>query len=259
MAKQLSLFEANKKRRRPEGIASSEATLSAYTSNNADIFPKILSLHVPKGATIYDITYGTGVFWKNVDISEYNFIPSDLKTGVDCRNLPYESSSTDCVVFDPPYMEGLYRSNKVNLAGNGSHKAFREYYSNGEETTEGPKWHNAVLDMYFRGGKEALRVLRNKGVFIVKCQDEVSANKQNLTHVELINYYQTLGFYCKDLFVIVRQNRPVISRMIKQVHARKNHSYFLVFIKVSNGRQVNTYRSSSNSSSNGKGSKKKGG
>ncbi|TGN06796.1 DNA methyltransferase [Leptospira ilyithenensis] len=259
MAKQLSLFEADKKRRQPEGITTSEATLSAYTSNNADIFPKILSLHVSKGATIYDITYGTGVFWKNVDISEYNFLPSDLKTGVDCRNLPYEDNSSDCVVFDPPYMEGLYRSSKVNLAGSGSHKAFREYYSTGKETTDGPKWHNAVLDMYFRGGNEALRVLKNKGVFIVKCQDEVSANRQNLTHVELINYYQTLGFYCKDLFVIIRQNRPVVSRMLKQVHARKNHSYFLVFIKVPNGKQIDSYRSSSNSSSNGKGSKKKGG
>ena len=37
--------------------------------------------------------------------------------------------------------------------------------------------------------------------------------------------------YTKDLFVIVRSNRPVISHLKKQVHARKNHSYFLVFIK----------------------------
>jgi hypothetical protein len=40
-----------------------------------------------------------------------------------------------------------------------------------------------------------------------------------------------VGFYAQDLFVVVRSNRPAVSRMKKQVHARKNHSYFLVFVK----------------------------
>ncbi len=64
-------------------------------------------------------------------------------------------------------------------------------------------------------------------------QDEVSANRQHLTHVEIINDYQSIGFYAKDLFVLVRPNRPAVSRMKKQVHARKNHSYFIVFVKES--------------------------
>jgi len=68
-------------------------------------------------------------------------------------------------------------------------------------------------------------------VFIVKCQDEVSANLQRLTHVELINEYAKMGYYAKDLFVVVRQNAPCITRLKQQVHARKNHSYFLVFTK----------------------------
>ncbi len=55
---------------------------------------------------------------------------------------------------------------------------------------------------------------------------------QHLTHVELINEFTTYGFYAKDLFVLVRANRPAVSRIVKQVHARKNHSYFLVFVKV---------------------------
>jgi len=69
-------------------------------------------------------------------------------------------------------------------------------------------------------------------VFIVKCQDEVSANTQHLTHVELINHFAKLGFYTKDLFVVVRPNRPCVSRIKRQVHARKNHSYFLVLVKT---------------------------
>jgi DNA modification methylase len=85
--------------------------------------------------------------------------------------------------------------------------------------------------MYFRAGQEAYRVLKTKGVLIVKCQDEVSGGKQWLTHVEIINEYEKYGFYTKDLFVVVRNNRPGVSRLKSQVHARKNHSYFLVFIK----------------------------
>ena len=86
--------------------------------------------------------------------------------------------------------------------------------------------------MYLKAGGQALRVLRPYGVFIVKCQDEVSANLQNLTHVELINEFTEQGFHAKDLFVLVRPNRPSVSRILRQEHARKNHSYFLVFIKT---------------------------
>jgi len=80
-------------------------------------------------------------------------------------------------------------------------------------------------------------VLRANGVLIVKCQDEVSANRQWLTHVEIINQFEKMGFYTKDLFVVVRTNKVGISRLIKQKHARKNHSYFLVFVKIAQGKK----------------------
>jgi DNA modification methylase len=140
-------------------------------------------------------------------------------------------------------MEGLLRNNKDHKAGSNSHSSFREYYSNGDETNKGgPKWHGAVTDLYYKAGEEAFRVLKENGVMIVKCQDEVSANRQWLTHVEIINHYEKLGFYTKDLFVIVRQNRAVIARLKKQVHARKNHSYFLVFIKIPKGKKRSSMR-----------------
>ena len=88
------------------------------------------------------------------------------------------------------------------------------------------------MNLYLRAGREAQRVLKPNGILIVKCQDEVSANKQRLTHVEIITAYESLGLYTKDLFVLVRQNRPNVSRLKTQVHARKNHSYFLVFQKI---------------------------
>lgn len=222
------------KKRIQNGETTSDLIFSAYVGNNEEIFPKILKLHVPIDSIVADITFGKGIFWKKVDKTNYDLKATDIKTGVDCRTLPYEDNKIDCVVFDPPYMEGFYRRDINHLAGSGTHSAFRNFYSNNvaSETGEAiPKYHQAVIHFYLEAGKEAYRVLRKEGIFIVKCQDEVSANKQNLTHVELINHFGKMGFYIKDLFVVVRPNKPCITRLIKQVHARKNHSYFLVFIK----------------------------
>jgi tRNA G10 N-methylase Trm11 len=206
--------------------------MSSHLSDNSEVFPEVLKLHIRPGARIADVTYGTGVFWSRVDKSQYNLLPSDLKTGTDCRNLPYQDNSLDGLVFDPPYMEGFYRREEAHLAGEGSHGAFRSYYSDGSASEHSNlKYHDRVVDMYMTTALEARRVLKAEGVFIVKCQDEVSANRQKLTHVEIIYGYEKLGFYCKDLFVVTRRNKPVISKLIKQEHSRKNHSYFLVFIK----------------------------
>ena len=212
------------KRKSPEGIATNKLIFSSYQSTNDLVFPKILSLYVPNGAKIADITYGKGVFWKRVKIEKYDFHPSDIKTGIDCRNLPYADEEFDCVVFDPPYMHTPGGTAHTN------HQNYEEYYQNNASTSE-KKYHEAVLDLYFKASKEVYRILKRKGIFIVKCQDEVCANKQRLTHVELITELEKYGFLCEDLFVITRRNKPGVSRVKTQLHARKNHSYFLVFIK----------------------------
>jgi len=231
---QFALFGSDKagRRKSPDGVTTSQLIFSAYVGTNEELFPLILKLHVPTGSVVADVTYGKGIFWKNVSKEEYTLLATDIESGVDCRYLPYGDATIDCVVLDPPYMEGLYRRSEAHMAGSGTYAAFRSTYSNGRPLTTGPKYHDAVLDLYFKAGKEAHRVLRKYGVLIVKCQDEVSANMQHLTHVEIITYYQSLGFYAKDLFVLVRSNRPAVSRIKRQEHARKNHSYFLVFIKT---------------------------
>ncbi|MBN1876389.1 MAG: site-specific DNA-methyltransferase [Anaerolineae bacterium] len=225
------------------GKTTTDLIMSAFVGTNDVLFLDILKLHVPKGSLVADVTYGRGVFWRNVSPTDYRVLASDIATGTDCRRLPYKSESLDCVVLDPPYMEGFYR-NSGQKAGSGTYAAFRNYYSNGTEETQGPKWQDAVTYFYIQAGREAHRVLKENGVLIVKCQDAVSANRQNLTHVDIILAYAKMGFYAKDLFILVRQNKPGVSRIKKQVHARKNHSYFLVFIKVPEGKTVDAMKSS---------------
>lgn len=216
------------KRRRVvrNGRPSNDLVLSASTDGNDIVFPDILRLYVRPGCTVADVTYGKGVFWKNVPRGLYDVRATDISTGTDCRSLPYGDGEVDCVVLDPPYMHS------PGGTAHATHAAFeRHYRNNGSGNQTGSKYHQAVIDLYDEAGVEACRVLRDNGVLIVKCQDEVCANRQQFTHVELMKIYEKMGLVAEDMFVVVRQNRPGVSRMVRQVHARKNHSYFLVFWK----------------------------
>jgi hypothetical protein len=205
--------------------------VSARVGTNEELFPQVLALFVAAGSRVADVTYGKGVFWRQVPRGRYELLATDLSTGVDCRDLPYANASLDCVVFDPPYMHTPGGTAHVG------HQNYEEYYRNNRANgANGAKYHEAVLELYFAAARESRRVLRDEGIYIVKCQDEVCANQQRLTHVEIINHLATLGFVVEDLFVLLRNGRPGVSRALRQAHARKNHSYFLVFRK-SNGRK----------------------
>jgi hypothetical protein len=219
-------MKKTEKRKSPRGKPTNDLVFSAYQGTNDEVFPHILALYVAPGSAVADVTYGKGVFWRSVPPDRYKLLASDLKSGVDCRSLPYGNASLDCVVFDPPYMHTPGGTAHAN------HQNYENYYANNLGAGGSPKkYHEAVLDLYFRTANEAKRVLRAEGIFIVKCGDEVCANQQRLTHVELINEFCSQGFVIEDLFVLLRNNRPGVSRVLRQVHARKNHSYFLVFRK----------------------------
>ena len=211
-------------RRTQGGVPTNDLVLSAHTGTNDDLFPQIMSLFVSPGSVVADVTYGKGVFWRKIRDDAYQLLATDLATGTDCRDLPYADESLDCIVFDPPYMHTPGGTAHVN------HQNFEGYYRN-NKASSASKYHEAVLDLYFAAAKEAWRVLKRNGVYIVKCQDEVCANQQRLTHVEIINELAKDGFVIEDLFVLTRPGKPGVSRILNQVHARKNHSYFLVFVK----------------------------
>ncbi len=224
---------ARKKRKSPDGFATNNLIFSAATGNNHEVFPAILDLYVEAGANIADVTFGKGVFWKNVRGEKYRVLRSDIHDTAkmdliaDCCFLPYADQTLDAVVFDPPYMHTPGGTAHVN------HQNYEEYYKNNIPSFQtSAKYHEAVLELYFAAAREAARILKHKGIYVVKCQDEVCANKQRLTHVELINELEKYHFITEDLFVLVRPGKPGVSRIKRQYHARKNHSYFIVFRKL---------------------------
>lgn len=218
--------QSSGKRQVRNGVPTNNLIFSAYADGNDHTFPRILSLYVAPGSIVADVTFGKGVFWRHVPKDQFVLLATDILDGVDCRALPYDGESIDCVVLDPPYMH------TPGGTAHTAHTPFEEHYRNNDSGNRTKsKYHEAVLDLYRDAGFEAYRVLRERGVLIVKCQDEVCSNQQRFTHVEIMQMYDQMGFVAEDLFVVLRNNRPGVSRAVRQVHARKNHSYFLVFWK----------------------------
>lgn len=186
--------------------------LTCLAGSNADLFPVALRMYVKPGARIADVTYGKGVFWRNVPASEYDLHASDIMTGTDCRRLPHEDNTFDAVVLDPPYMNG----------GSGVKASINKCYNNA-----GNMCHENVVALYLAGILEARRVLVRNGVLFIKCQPAVADHKQKLTHVQIMTVLPMIGFLVEDEFILHQTVVPLM-RHRKQQHARKNHSYLLV-------------------------------
>lgn len=85
---------------------------------------------------------------------------------------------------------------------------------------------------YIDSMQEFHRLLKPGGVLIFKCQDKISSGKQYMSHVFIANEAVKLGFYPKDLFILLAKNRLTPDWQVKnQKNARKYHSYFWVFEK----------------------------
>ncbi len=219
--------------RRPRDNADMSIDEPIYTASqgkNAPVFLDILRLYVPRGATGCDVTYGTGAFWTDDAEARVGLLhKSDLQDGVCLSALPYADGSMGFHVMDPPYMCGFFRP-LASQKAQAKHSDFSDRYGNHNGTGyKGLYYHAAVEAIYLDGLREAWRVLAPGGIQITKVQDEVSSHKQHLTHCVVVAEAQRLGFEVLDLFVVVRSDKPHVKRIQRQEHARKNHSYFLVF------------------------------
>jgi DNA modification methylase len=195
----------------PNNINVMNVIKTANVGSNADLLPIVLRMYAKQGDVIYDVTYGKGVFWKNADMGIYDFKPTDLLSGTDFKALPYSDSTGDILVLDPPYMHG----------GATIKKSINDCYKN-QNTS-----HESVIRLYAGGILEAARVLKKGGQIWVKCQDEIESGKQRMSHCELIELLQMLGFSLVDMFVLVFDGTPAM-RENYQKTARKNHSYLIV-------------------------------
>lgn len=194
--------------------------------NQGEIIRNILKLHVPDGKIDCDPTFSTGAFYRNtgVDAPALRFDISPQRNDVvkaDARHLPLADESISCMMLDPPFLATKGKSLK-NRDGNIINRRFGVY-------SDEKSLHRCYSDML----SEAYRVLKPDGILIFKCQDKVSSGKQYMSHVFIINEAVRIGFYPKDLFILLAKSRLVAAWQRNQKHSRKYHSYFLVFQKKS--------------------------
>lgn len=198
------------------------STISSVNYDQHQIIKDILQLHTKNKTIDCDPTYSVGNFYKNSGIAQpkHKFdlnpaVPDVIKA--DCRQLPLHDSSVETLMFDPPFIFTYLGIKTLKMT---------QRFSNFNSEEE-------LLEMYYDSLKEFLRVLKPNGTLIFKCQDIASTGKNYLNHVNIINMAEELGFTSKDLFILVAKNRIISGRIKQQRHARKFHSYFLVFNKTS--------------------------
>lgn len=200
------------------------AVIKSVSYRQEEILCSILQLYAPHGIDA-DITYSVGQFYKSGEVPpprmKFDIEPqTDDTVAADSRALPLENESCRCLVFDPPFLATKGGSIKASENGNIMLRRFSCYPTEKE------------LFAYYRESlKEISRVLTKKGIAIVKCQDKVSSGRQFLSHVYLVKAAVEYNLYCEDLFVLISRSRVLSPKHSNQKHARKYHSYFLVFRK----------------------------
>lgn len=194
--------------------------ITTISHDQGEILRNILALHCPEGIEL-DPTYSKGVFYKRHGIPEplekFDLHPQTDDTLRACASdLPHLDGVIHSVMFDPPFVVGHRPGQPTGIIGE-RFNSFRNVPS--------------LWEFYDAALAEFWRILEPGGVLIFKCQDTVSQNRQWLSHVHIINEAERLGFYTKDLFVLLAKHRITGHNHASQQHARKFHSYFLVFIK----------------------------
>lgn len=171
-----------------------------------------------------DLTYGNGQFWKDIEkpLNRFDIDESltDLTSVCSSIQTPLADSSIESCMFDPPFLTYV----RAGRGGNGNMamaKRFSGYWR-----------YDELSEHYQLTAKEAARIIKKKGVFVVKCQDIIHNHKMHCTHANMIQWCAE-WFRLKDLFVLPAKHRmPSPNRAGSQKHARIFHSYFLVFERL---------------------------
>lgn len=197
-------------------------------SDESELISSIMKLYNGGDMFELDPCYSKGVFYKSFETKpKYKFDLAPVLEGVnqaDCTNLPINDRSIKSIMFDPPFVIGVGESKSSIITNRFS----------------GFKSLKDLKTLYSQSLLEFGRVLVPNGLLVFKCQDTVTSGKQFMTHCWIINEAESLGYTLHDLFVLVRDRAIIDPKWKKQYHARKTHSYYLVFTFGNKNPSVNT-------------------
>ena len=185
--------------------------------NEQELIRAILDIHLDTDTFDCDPMYFKGNFYKSIPKPKYKFdinpqVP-ECKYG-DATNLPISDKKLRSIMLDPPFLFGIHgKADKYYSAR--THTIFAGF-------DELEKCYKGILS-------EAYRVLDRGGVCVFKCQDYTDS-KTTMTHCKVYEWANEIGFYAKDIAILVLPNK-VYNSHTHQRHLRKIHTYFWVFIK----------------------------
>ena len=197
---------------------------SVYNSNY-EVIKNIMSLYNIDQFDL-DCTYSRGLFWKNLPGPKIksDLVPlSDDVLEANSEHLPFGDKTMKSIMYDPPFVISgkMYKENK-----DGSSVIAKRFegYTTYEKLTN--NYYKSLIDLY--------RISKPNGLLVMKCQDTVSGGKNHFTHVMAMTMAMKVGFYPRDLFILLAKMRinSFGGKWNKQEHARKYHSYFWVFEKT---------------------------
>ena len=201
--------------------------LSVQTGRTPQVFKKILDFFVTsKEKIILDLTCGKGLFYRLVH--DRKIIQSDIRRIeknpnqtilADCRKPPFRNATFDVIVLDPPFQFGRGRKKSE----------FTKRYSSLKDVDPTKKPQDALLSLFHE--EELYQLLKKDGILIIKMMDFMD-NRQYWNHMRLEEKLRS-HFYLDDLIVYLFPQKPILfmSHWKKVVHARKNHSFFMIFRK----------------------------
>jgi len=201
---------------------TNKTVIRTTSYSQREIISNIMKLYVPDGFDL-DPTYSKGIFYKGLKQPKFKFdiVPrKGCVIPVDVEYLPLKNESVNSVMFDPPFLATTGNVAKSKDKSNIMIKRFG-YYKNMPD----------LWNMYYGAIKELHRVLNVGGICVIKMQDSVSSGKQYMSHLETMNCAINAGFYCRDVFILLSKNVILSGKHNNQQHARKFHSYFIVFEK----------------------------
>jgi hypothetical protein len=199
----------------PRAAHPKRVVRTAYTDER-ELINDVLWLYNGGRGVDVDPCYSTGRFWKGLPQPGRKFDLQPKSADVeqaDCTNLPLGPGQVRSIMFDPPFVTDPSETSIIT-------NRFSAFDTLAD-----------LKDMYIESLSEFYRVLADGGLLIVKCQDLVHHHKQFLTHVFVVERAELEGFTCHDCIVLIRDNVLLSAHVQKQQHARKTHSYYLVFSK----------------------------
>ncbi len=172
---------------------------------------------------ILDATVNTGRFWEGstrdpigLDINS-RFRPTVVG---DNLSMPFRNGCFNAVVYDPPHIpnQGRDRQKDFNIRFGLVLKSSRE---NGYNFSH----------MFSPFVREAYRVLAPEGILFCKITDYVHNHRLQWAHIDLVQAAAAVGFVACDCIVKIRKGPIVDPKWQTAHHARRRHSYWLVFRK----------------------------